>query len=164
MFNIANSRTNATIARQEKPYYVNVQDNGEWKPCEKEEALAISVYGTLYKLNTVNYIDASLPIGNWAHADLEDLDSEVETVYIYEEALGTQLDSLYNGVQLGAENDAGHDAQISDIENALCETSYQAEESIAVIEMALCESSSLTEERIDAIEQALCELVSIMEG
>ena len=179
MFIISNNQTGDVIERQEEPNYVHIGENGCWQSCGREDALAVSVNGNLYKLLTVDYGDDPLPEGNWVHTDPGDPASDIETAHVYVESLGKILDRIIEDVKaeesrgkkqqtdiqlLGVKQDCQHDearARLAEIETAMCETTAVSEERIDAVEQAICESSEQSEGRMDVIELAVCESAAL---
>lgn len=120
--------TGREIAQQEEPYYVHIGRNGSWQKCkDDDEPYALSVHGTLYKLEEMEYPE-ELPDGNWAR----DEEGEVPTVTVSQKPLGEITHTLGN-------EDAAQAVQIGDLEEATCEQAVTLEERLAQIEEALCE-------------------------
>lgn len=109
----------ALIALCDKPRYVKLnEDSGAYVRAEAEDAIGISVRGTLYNINSSDAIPGA-PSAVISQGDISE--------FVFR-----------NRVKI-AENKAAADSAFVTMEDALCDIDMIAEERITAMEDALCE-------------------------
>lgn len=110
------------LALCDKPRYVKKNEaSGAYIAAEPEEAIGVSVNGTLYNLNGGN--------------DIPDAPDAVVTE-------GEISEYVFRNRARIAENEEATNTAIVEVEDALCDLDTEADERLAAMEDALCELDS----------------------
>lgn len=138
-----------------EPWHVR-PENGCWQRCPEEDAVAVSVKGTLYALPGSEIDTDALPPGNWAWEDPDDPASGIDTAFVYErEDDALTLDMLDDLVR--------HSTEIVETETAIAEvyegqagiSEQTTETQVAIAEVY--EGQAALAEQITEIQMAMAE-------